>query len=215
MSDTKTPQPPESPKSGSDETRAPFGQDRTPLAPWKKVVFGLAALLAVCGLVLKATSGGSDSNAPSQVAQEGGGDGSGLSNSFLGQDSFPGIPGIGGAKPEGGSTTADHGEQSFSEEWSPTMVKLGFSLVVGMALGVFLRSFLKVTLGVLGLILLVQFGLEYAGWAEIQWDTISANFDNFWSKLGDEFSSFKEFIQGRLPSTGALATGFYAGVKRN
>lgn len=222
MSDTTQPQPPEMPESGSEATRAPFGQDRTPLATWKKVVFALAALVAISGLTLKAMSGGSGSGGGkgTEVAEGGGTpiDGSGASSSFLGQDSFPGIPGLGGTKPEGeagGTTVGSDGETSFSEEWSPTMVKLGFSLVVGMALGVFLRSFLKVTLGVLGLILLVQFGLEYAGWAEIQWDTISANFDNFWSKLGDEFSSFKEFIQGRLPSSGALATGFYAGVKRN
>jgi len=97
---------------------------------------------------------------------------------------------------------------------SPTLFRFGFSFFVGFAIAFALRSFMKVSLVVMGLWFLMLFGLEYAGLIEVNWGAVSQHYDSFAGWLRSEASSMHTFITGRLPAAGAAAAGLVAGFTR-
>ena len=61
---------------------------------------------------------------------------------------------------------------------------------------------------------LVLFGLEYAGLVEVKWNLISERYDDLAGWLGDEFSSFRSFVSGRIPVAGSALAGAVIGFTR-
>lgn len=166
------------------------------LSPWKKLTFALALLMAVAGLV----AGGPSSRAPSSAspAPEG-------SSAFL--------PGS-GSTPAGAGDSQAAEPPSTLEKWSPAMVKVGFGFAAGLALGLFLRNFIRLTLTFAGLVLLVILGLEYLGYVTVEWQAMRDSFDALGSSLGRDLSGFKTFVEGRIPAAGTALVGFWAGFRR-
>jgi len=171
------------------------------LATWKKVACALAILLVIAGVVLQLTTGsGGEPTAGTESGAV-----PGVGNSFL--------PG-GTQGPEGASEGTAAGGAGGAADWSPTMVKLGFGFVAGLAIGLFLRNFLRLSLAFVGLILLAILGLEFVGFLTVEWDSMKSGFDSLKTTLADDLEGFKTFVQGRIPAAGSSLVGFYAGFRR-
>ncbi len=166
---------------------------RAPLPVWKKIAFTVALLLGFTGLALT-RSQSSDVQPAAQA---------GASGLDVNASSFSAGGTVAGA-------TAD--EESL---WAPLFMKGGLSFAVAFAAGFALRTFMKLTMLVLGVVALAIFGLQKAGivdainWtvAEGYWDTLTAN-------VGQQLESFKTFVTGSLPSAGAGTVGLISGFRR-
>jgi len=182
----------------SDEAKKPQPAERKPLPRWKKVAMGVAALFVVIGLSLSAfgSSGGGSGDAGAVTGP------GGQAAGFL-----PGQPG-------GESTQSSAADESPSS-WSPFFVKGGFGFFVGFCIGYALRTFFKVSAVAVGLMLLVLFGLSYAGVIDVDWATMEGHFDTLVTKIKGEAQEFKSFITGSLPSAALASFGLVTGFKRN
>ena len=167
---------------------------RLPL--WKKVLFAVASLFVVIGLVLLAVE-------PSGV----GGD---LSTS----QSPGGMPeGATGFDATIGGQTSD--QAPGESELGPVFLKLGFSFFVGFAVGYAFRAFLKLTLIFVGVLLIALFLLSYAQWVTVNWDTMARTFEMFVDAVQADAQAFQSFVTGSLPQAGLASLGLVAGFKRS
>jgi len=112
-----------------------------------------------------------------------------------------------------GAAAGDTGG-SWMREWSPAIFRLGFSFFVGFAIAYALRTFVKLSLVVVGLFALLLFGLEYAGLLEIRWGAIGDRYESLAAWASGQFESFRTFITGELPSAGAAVAGLALGFRR-
>lgn len=167
----------------------------TPL--WLKALVALSVLLMVGGVVL-GVMGGSADPAPAIDA----GDPSALVNSFGASDGAPPAPSEGGAG------------EDWMNQWSPTIFRLGFSFFVGFAVAYAVRTFIKLSVVAVGFMLLLLFGLQYAGIIEVNWGRIADHYDSFGSWFSAQFSSLSAFIAGELPSAAAVTAGLVLGFRR-
>ncbi len=94
------------------------------------------------------------------------------------------------------------------------MIKGGFGFLVGFAVGLALRMFLRLTTLVVGINLLILFALSYAGWLEVRWDEMEAQFDFWMGGLQEQLSQFKTFIAGSLPTIGLGGLGLFTGFRK-
>jgi len=125
----------------------------------------------------------------------------------------PGAQGLAPTAPlpeDAATPDADDG----TSEISPAMFRLGFSFFVGFAIAFAVRSFIRVTLAVVGLYLLLTFGLEYAGLLEVRWGAVAERYDSLAAWLDAETESFKAFITGRVPAAAAALAGLGIGFTR-
>jgi uncharacterized membrane protein (Fun14 family) len=160
---------------------------------WKKVAFTVALMLGLTGLALTRTH-----EADVQPAAQGGATGLDVNPSAF--------------NARGTAATATAEEEGL---WAPLFMKGGLSFAVAFAAGFALRTFMKLTLVVMGVVALAIFGLQKAGivgaidWsaAEGHWDTLTAN-------VGQQLESFKTFVTGSLPSAGAGTVGLISGFRR-
>lgn len=132
------------------------------------------------------------------------------------------IPGDGNDD-DGDSTPADpevdpdSGDQTITNAediWSPAIFRLGFSFFVGFAIAYAVRTFVKFSLIALGMFFLLLFGMQYAGFITVEWGMIQQRYEESQSWISAQFSSFKDFVTGELPSAGLFATGFVVGFRR-
>lgn len=161
---------------------------------WKKIATGIALTAAVTGGVLTLLQGD-----PEPVASVGDGSASGLAASLI------------ETQPGAGGTT----EASAEEPASKGVFRLGFSFIAGFSIGTFLRAVLKLAAIMLGFWIVMTMLLSYAGLVTVQWDQISALWDQWWSSIGSEWGNFQTFMLGSLPATGLAATGLAIGLKRH
>ncbi len=180
------------------------------LPRWKKLLLGGAAALLVLGLIGQGVSMmSSPEPTPSGPSARSG-------------DRTGPPPGVNSLLPSGQDQTGTDATEDESAEkddsllhdWSPALVKLGFSFFVGLAIGYVLRTFLKLTLIVSGLILLSVFGLEYLGFVDVRWDQMDQSWSALIEGMKDEFSAFKAFIEGSLPSAASFGAGVFTAFKR-
>ena len=104
-------------------------------------------------------------------------------------------------------------EQSI-EDWYPAIFRLGFSFFVGFCIAYALRAFFKVSLAAIGVILLALFGLQYAGVVQVDWSAMGRHYDGVVGWLAGQFSGFKNFVTGYLPSAASAGVGLFAGFRR-
>ncbi len=110
--------------------------------------------------------------------------------------------------------SGDSGGDELVGKWSPAMIRGGFGFFVGFAVGLVLRIFFRVSIVVIGLNLLLLFGLSYMGWLEVHWETIEAQFDQWMLSLEQQFTQFKTFISGSLPTLGLSGVGLFTGFRK-
>lgn len=162
---------------------------------WKQVMLGTALAAVVVGGVLSLMHGSPD---PQPVAA--GGTGNQLLNSQL--------------LPSGGGTTPVEGVAQ-PEPGAKGVFRLGFSFVAGFCIGAFLRSMIKVASIAVGFWLLMTFALSFYGLVDVNWESIDALWNRFWSNVGTEWGNFQQFITGSLPAAGLAVAGLSIGLKKH
>jgi len=194
--------------------------------PWKMAVVGLASLLVVVGAAI-GWLGDDPKGAPSttNIADGGGAGGTDPGASGIrspGAEGFgPSIPPSGGdpetgpgstdvAPPETNAVTDADG----SIEWSPALLRGGFSFLVAFAVAYALRTFMRIAIFFLGVWGASMFLLANLGWIDVHWDAIDAAFSGWAGGIGGQFENFGRFVTGSLPVTGLAGLGFYTGIKR-
>lgn len=92
-------------------------------------------------------------------------------------------------------------------------LKLGFSFMVGLAIGFALKIAFKIALVVGGLILLALFALQYTGLVDISWSGVEVKYDSWVSWLRAHAGAFFDFIGDNLTSTASFLAGLAIGLK--
>ena len=169
---------------------------------WKKGCLVLSVILMVLGVGLPFVLPADAAPVATDAASVGGVDLALQPNGLAPADGDVPIAGASGTPSDPKSTL------------SPTLFRFGFSFFVGFAIAFALRSFMKISLVVLGLWFLLLFGLEYAGLIEVNWGALSQHYDSFAGWLRSEMSSVHTFITGRIPAAGAAAVGMVGGFTR-
>lgn len=179
-----------------DPARSSGPKERPPLPVWKKIAFAVALLLGLAGLAMT-RSGGGEEDAGARRASGG----STLTPSSLD---------AGGLRSASEAPSAEE-----SSPLAPLFMKGGLSFAVAFAAGYALRTFLKLTLLVAGVVALAIFGLQKAGIvSEIDWTTAQGYWDSLTANVGRQFESFQTFVTGSLPSAAAGSVGLIAGFRR-
>ena len=79
------------------------------------------------------------------------------------------VQGFGAAETPPARTTEDTDttEDHPLDQWSPAIFRMGFSFCVGFAIAFALRTFVRLSLIAIGVFFLALFGLQYAGFIEV------------------------------------------------
>jgi uncharacterized membrane protein (Fun14 family) len=175
---------------------------RSPIAQipfWKKALVVGSIVLMIAGGVLTVMASGGEERAPA------------------GQSNGSGSPelamGLGANNGDGGVQTTGAKDDA-EPAWSSAMFKLGFSFFVGFAVAFALRTFIKLSIVVIGVFLLIQFALAHYGFIEIHWDVFSRHYDSVGDWLGRQFESLKAFMNGALPSGTSAIAGMVMGFRK-
>ena len=186
-----------------------FGLHRYQFTKGKWALLGAAAIMVGLGLTLSWKGSTGSSAAPGTLgmsAQKSTTSPSPFGNSFA--ESRPTTP---STQP---TATAPATEGVGSPEFSAFLVKGGFGAFIGFAIGFAIRSFLRLAVVMIGFYLLTLTILSYLGWVEIHWDVIQNQFNHSITTLGQQFSSFKAFLTGAIPSSGMAAVGLSIGLRK-
>jgi uncharacterized membrane protein (Fun14 family) len=92
-------------------------------------------------------------------------------------------------------------------------LKLGFSFMVGLALGFALKMAFKLVLLVVGLILLGVFALQYAGILDVNWSGLEIHYNGWVDWLTVNAGAFFDFIGGNLTSAASFMAGVVMGLR--
>ncbi len=93
-------------------------------------------------------------------------------------------------------------------------LKLGFSFMVGLAVGYALKVAFKITLLVIGLMLIGIFALQYSGIAPpIDWSGMEVHYDTWAGWLSVNGPAFLDFIGHNLSSSASFIAGLALGLK--
>lgn len=174
------------------------------MAIWKKVVLALSLVLGCVGFAV-ARSAEEEAPAPAAATAPGV-----TPASLQGTDgafppfTLPGQEGQPAPEPE-----------SAAPLWAPLLAKGGLSFFLAFCIGYALRTFLKGTMLVVGVVALAIFGLRKAGVIEeINWDVAQGYWDDLTANIGAQFESLKTFVTGSLPSAASGGVGLVAGFRR-
>lgn len=187
---------------------------RRPLARWQKLLLAASAAIAVLGLALMVAGWitGGEPPPPQPVARNGDvpvDPSNPPPAGFL--PSQPGQPATYPDRPAAAQT--DTGGHSLNA-WSPAVFRAGFGFFVGFAIAYAMRAFVKVSLVVVGLMLLALFGLQYAGIIDVNWTAMEQHYDTIAAWLGEQTESFMRFVTGYIPSSAAALGGLVVGFRR-
>lgn len=165
---------------------------------WKKIAVGAALGAVVLGALFGAFAGGETAADPGSA----GGGASGLRTSLI--DGRPGT-GAGGA-----GSAAD-----VEEPAAKGVFRLGFSFLAGFCIGSFLRAALRVAAIAFGFWLVATMALSHYGVLVVDWQAIESLWQRFAGNVEAEWSSFRRFLTGSLPSAGLALAGLAIGLKRH
>lgn len=123
-----------------------------------------------------------------------------------------------------GGTTAAHAQPPVFPSNTPVtdfaalfdesfFLKLGFSFVVGLAIGYALKFAFKIVLALVGLFMVGLFALQYAGIAHVDWSGMEVRYDTWAAWLSVNGPAFLDFIGNNLSSTASFVTGLAMGLK--
>lgn len=207
MGRKKKDQPPAPPPSQSPGVPRRRGR---PIPLWQKALLAVSVVLMLGGgaawayamVTRPAPAAPGDAGTPRPG-------GSAIQPDGLVQGFAPGAGG-GGQSPAG---AAPAGERSI-DLYSPAVFRLGFSFFAGFAMAYAVRQFVKMTVVVVGVVLLGLFGLQYAGLVKVDWGAIEGRYDSMAAFLRDQTASFTKFVSGYLPSATSAAAGAVVGFRR-
>ena len=196
-------------RSTAPSLRQSLGLDRHPLTRSKYLALGAAILMMILGVGITLTP----DRAPA-LSSPGPSDSSRPESGLLGHGFAQTRPSTTGDA--SGSVSASGSTESPFDlrDLSPFMVKGGFGLFVGFAIGFAIRAFLRLAIVIVGFYLLVLGMMAYAGLIEIRWNLMDTQFTNLLSFLAGQFESIKTFLTGAIPASSLTALGFVVGLRR-
>lgn len=92
-------------------------------------------------------------------------------------------------------------------------LELGFSFMVGLAMGFALKVAFKIALIVIGLILLALFGLQFTGVVDVNWGGLEVRYDDWADWMGASAGAFFGFVGDNLTSAASFLAGLAVGLK--
>jgi len=189
-----------------DRTSAEHNASPHALATWQITVLAFAGVIVLLGGALWAYAAMAGGDAP--VAADTQAERSdGIASGFA--------PEQNGANGDSTPLEPDQPADPFAlDDFSPALFRLGFSFFVGFAIAYALRSFLKITLIAIGLMLLGLFGLQYVGVVSVDWTAMQSHYETAMQWLQQQTADFTKFVQGYLPSAASAAGGFFVGFRR-
>lgn len=207
--------------------RETFGLDQYQFTRGKLALLGISIGMMIVGVILSATSKNEAHLAASATVTHvpsgnfgSSSDPGGMMTTFAdgGGGSLP-IPGLTNAFPdipEPGSPPSDAAADPSvgTRDVSKTLVKGGFGMFMGFAIGFAIRAFVKLATVIIGFYFLTLTMLAYLGWIEIHWGVIESQTNGLITNLGVQFESFKTFLTGSIPSGGASAVGLAMGLRK-
>ncbi|MCB1125652.1 MAG: hypothetical protein KDM81_04090 [Verrucomicrobiae bacterium] len=198
--------------------RESLGLERHPLTRGKVIALVVAALMMALGtgLALKAPPPERSSGETEATSTSNARDSSATSTGLLGSGFVESRPGTGAPEVDSPEPTSDTGENDplGLHDLSPFMLKGGFGLFLGFAIGFAVRAFLRLAVIIAGFYLLLLVMMAYAGWVEVRWDLISDQFSHFASTLGAQLTSLKAFLTGAIPASGMTLAGLGIGLRK-
>jgi len=90
---------------------------------------------------------------------------------------------------------------------------LGFSFIVGLAVGYALKVAFKIALAIGGLLLVLLFALQYKGIIEVNWTGMESNYDGLVGWLTAYAGALKAFMADHLSSAASFTTGLVLGLR--
>lgn len=195
------------PRSESAQSKAPgigetFGLNRYRFTPAKILLLLVAIAMMVIGGLGSSTATKTEPE-PRQSPEP-------ASGRSLVQPFVQSFPGPSPTAPPPRQTE----ERTLLEQWSPSLVRGGFSMFLGFAIGYAIRTFLRLASLIVGAYLLVLSMMAWAGWVEIHWEVMEGQFNHLVTNLEQQFASFKDFLMGSIPSAGLGITGLAAGLRQ-
>jgi len=93
------------------------------------------------------------------------------------------------------------------------LLKLGFSFIVGLAVGFALKVALRLALVVGGVLLIALFGLQYAGIIDVDWTGMQTHYDGLAAWLAAYAGALKDFMVANLSSAASFSAGLILGLR--
>jgi uncharacterized membrane protein (Fun14 family) len=93
------------------------------------------------------------------------------------------------------------------------LLSLGFSFIVGLAVGFAFKIAFKIALVGGGLLLVALFGLQHAGLIGINWVGMEAGYDSFAAWFGAYAGGLKDFMSHHLSNAASFTAGLVLGLK--
>ncbi|MCP5518965.1 MAG: FUN14 domain-containing protein [Verrucomicrobiales bacterium] len=197
----------------SPTIRQSLGLDRHPLTGLKAVALVAAILMMVGGAVIAFTVDRPETPAATAASRSASTpSGGGLLGNSFGESRPGGAPASAGTP----SATAEPANEDALglHDLSPFMLKGGFGLFIGFAMGFAVRAFLRLAMVIVGFYCLLLTMMAYLGWVEVHWNLMENQFTQFTTLLSSQLQSFKSFLTGAIPALGMTAGGFLVGLRR-
>jgi len=108
----------------------------------------------------------------------------------------------------------DVGESIQAGNWIALFTYMGFSFFAGFVIGFATRTFLKFVFFISGAILILLFGLQYAGMIDVRWENFENVYNGLIAWISPHLGGLKNFITANLSSATMAALGLYWGLRR-
>jgi uncharacterized membrane protein (Fun14 family) len=186
---------------------------------WKIKLLGLGLVVGVVGLVAQFVSSGLRHTAPVATTPP-----THVAPAGPGAVAPPGASGFVGGQPtsDTGATTptpapdatAPAQPPSLTDKLTPTITKVGFSLFIGVVVGVVFRTFIRMAAALTVVVVAAAAALSYFHVINVDLSSVKAQSGQVTSWLVDQGMRLKDMIFAHLPSTTAAGAGFLFGMKR-
>ncbi|MBP6582301.1 MAG: FUN14 domain-containing protein [Chromatiaceae bacterium] len=93
------------------------------------------------------------------------------------------------------------------------LLNLGFSFIVGLAVGFAFKIAFKIALVGGGLLLIALFALQHAGFIGINWSGMEAGYDSFAAWFGAYAGGLQDFMSKNLSNAASFTAGILLGLK--
>ena len=92
-------------------------------------------------------------------------------------------------------------------------LRMGFSFIVGLAVGYALKIAFKIALVIGGIILVAVFSLQYAGLVDVNWSGVETHYDGWADGLSIWGGALLDFMADNLSSAASFLAGLALGLK--
>jgi uncharacterized membrane protein (Fun14 family) len=195
-----------------DENNKPAEDEKKPYRTpfWKKLMLGVALLTGLAGSGLYALVHFA-SPQPQMVSASDGHEPQVAPGTFLAQGTEPQPSEPRVFKLMGDQVTIS---EVAASDWGTLLMKLGFSFVVGFAIGYAVSGMIRVALFFAGIVLLILFGLQYTGIIEVSWGEMEKQYNSLVERIIPMITEFKNYIAEHLSASSMATLGLITGLRR-